>query len=272
MSNELQLIPFHGDQIAVVMGADGRLYGVVHMMCKSIGLDSKSQRRRLRDAHWATKVMIPLVAADGKLREFLCILADDIPMWLARCDSHRVHPGVRDKIELWQREAHDVLRDHAMCKAVAEVPHKQLSIAEISLLHSQALVDQERRQKEAERKIEDHDARLAAIEDQRDREWERLRSLPGPTVEVLGKSSADLTEQRDRWSCHRAGLSYRDGWNRLYEEFRRRYHIDCIARFRQAVPGKYKTILDVVRELTRELQEHFYALACELFPLEPTGG
>ncbi len=96
-----------------------------------------------------------------------------------------------------------------------------------------------------------------------------MKSLPGPAVPVPGKSPCDLAEQRVRFWCKQEGSSdFSGAYNRLYEEFRRRCGVDARARHRND-RRKYDAILDVVRELSPELQDKFYAIACELFPLEP---
>lgn len=96
--------------------------------------------------------MIPTVAEDGRTRETQCLDLDALPMWLATINPSKVKPELRAKLELFQREAAAVLRDHffgrsessqltAIVAALAEQVANQGRILERLLTEPQAPAD-----------------------------------------------------------------------------------------------------------------------------------
>jgi hypothetical protein len=56
--------------------------------------------------------MIPIVAADGKIRRVACIPLKRLPMWLATIELNKVSADTRAKLERYQVRAAEALYDH----------------------------------------------------------------------------------------------------------------------------------------------------------------
>lgn len=76
---------------------------------ESIGLDYSTQLRKLKAKPWATVVMRPTVADDGKTRDMAMLDRRTFTMWLATIDTHRVNDDARPILEAFQSEAADAL-------------------------------------------------------------------------------------------------------------------------------------------------------------------
>ena len=110
-TNALVPFNFHGDTNDVVE-KEGMLWVSVRRICEALGIDDRTQRRKLQSAAWARGVIMTSRDAKGRNQEvFLCDL-DSLPIWFASITPSKVAPEVRDKLVLYQNEAARVLRDH----------------------------------------------------------------------------------------------------------------------------------------------------------------
>ena len=116
---------FHGDELTVIP-RDDKLFVVLKRACEILGLDEEPQRKKLRQAKWATTSMMEAVANDGKTRSMLCLELRSFPMWLATIDESRVRPELQDKLALYQVECADALRDRFFGKPKQELANKEL--------------------------------------------------------------------------------------------------------------------------------------------------
>ncbi|WP_078057070.1 phage antirepressor N-terminal domain-containing protein [Corynebacterium provencense] len=109
--NPTNLVPVSVPGAAPIMAVqqDGKEWASVTHICKSLGIDPKSQRRKLHAKSWATEVMMTLVADDGKEREMHLVDRRTLTMWLATIDAGRVAPEHREALEAYQAEAADAL-------------------------------------------------------------------------------------------------------------------------------------------------------------------
>lgn len=109
-SNALVPVPVPGtDRPIMATDVDGTPMVAVAPVCEAIGVDPKSQRRKLQSKSWATGVMMTSVAADGKQREMYVIDRRTFTMWLATIDTSRVNADARPILEAFQAEAADAL-------------------------------------------------------------------------------------------------------------------------------------------------------------------
>ena len=99
---------FNLDSLQAVRDGDS-VWFPLRPICDAIGLDTDSQRVKLKAQPWSTTVMRTVVAADGKARELFCIDRRTVPMWLATIDSSRVADHVRPKLEAYQCGIADLL-------------------------------------------------------------------------------------------------------------------------------------------------------------------
>jgi len=106
-------LSFYEDEL-VMIEHNGEPHVAMKPIVEAIGLDWKSQHRKLtNDPRWNYRPMTT-VGADMKLREMGCIPLRKIAMWLASINASRVKPELRSKLELYQEECDEVLFRHFM--------------------------------------------------------------------------------------------------------------------------------------------------------------
>lgn len=112
MSNEIATIPVPGAGASLkAVQADGKEWASITHVCEALGIDSKSQRRKLHEKPWACGVMMTLQVA-GQGREMFMIDRRTLTMWLATIDANRVTPGARPTLVAFQNEAADALDNY----------------------------------------------------------------------------------------------------------------------------------------------------------------
>jgi hypothetical protein len=88
---------------------EGKPMVALKPMCDAIGIDDRSQRRKLQAKSWATGVITTSVAEDGKSREMYMVDRRTMTMWLATLDENRVNEDARPTVVAFQNEAADAL-------------------------------------------------------------------------------------------------------------------------------------------------------------------
>lgn len=109
--SDIVKVEFYGDELDCIQ-KDGKIWVSVRRICDALGIDSKSQRDKLKNKSWATGVFITSVDVNGRNREQFFVDTDTVPMWLANIDENRVSSDVRSKLIRFQREAATALRDY----------------------------------------------------------------------------------------------------------------------------------------------------------------
>lgn len=110
-STALATIPVPGiDAPLRALRMDGEPMVSIRHACEAIGLDNRSQQRKLADKAWARVVIMTMqLPGDTQRREFAMIDRRTFTMWLATIDTNRVSEQARPIIEAYQREAADAL-------------------------------------------------------------------------------------------------------------------------------------------------------------------
>jgi P22_AR N-terminal domain len=113
MKQELQSIEFYGSRIYTVE-KDGEHYVAMKPICEGIGIDWDSQKKRIlrHSLLSSTKVIMTLVAKDGKMREMIMLPVKYLQGWLFTVDANRVKPEIKDRLLQYQRECFDVLNQY----------------------------------------------------------------------------------------------------------------------------------------------------------------
>lgn len=106
---EVPTIPFCEADIQSVQ-CDGEPYVVFRPLVESIGLDYKSQHRKLSGASWATMVMMTTVGSNGSQREMTAINLKTLTMWLATIDEDRVNEASRPLVVAYQDEVAEAVK------------------------------------------------------------------------------------------------------------------------------------------------------------------
>lgn len=113
-------VTFDGDQIFYLVRGEEQLVPV-RPVCDVLGLAWKPQFVKLtteRD-RWSVTMMVT-VAADGSMRDMLCLPLSRLFGWLATISPSRVKPELRDKLVRYQRECDRVLAAHFLGQRQAE--------------------------------------------------------------------------------------------------------------------------------------------------------
>ena len=101
-------IPFHDGEL-VAVEHDGQPRVSVRHICESIGIDTRSQLRKLGRKPWAVVVNLTMTAADGKNYDTATVDRRTLTMWLATVDTNVVAESARPFLEQLQNEAADAL-------------------------------------------------------------------------------------------------------------------------------------------------------------------
>ena len=98
-----QIVPFLGDDLAAAMTAEGAIYVTLTGMCSALGLDTRSQLRRIRQTRILDSGLrlIPLETRGG-VQRLNCLRVDKVALWLAGMQTKQVKPAYREKIEDYQ--------------------------------------------------------------------------------------------------------------------------------------------------------------------------
>ncbi|AIK84049.1 hypothetical protein CGLAR1_01925 [Corynebacterium glutamicum] len=110
VSVEVATIPFHGTDIQSVE-VDGEPYVVFRPLVESIGLDFRSQSRRLAGKSWAGMVKMTIPSGGGP-QEMTAINLKTLTMWLATIDENRVNEASRPLVVAYQNEVAEAIESY----------------------------------------------------------------------------------------------------------------------------------------------------------------
>lgn len=108
--NPTNLVPVSVPGAAPIMAVqqDGTEWASPNHICDALGIDWKSQHRKLNAKKWACMVKMTMQVS-GQNRELVMIDRRTLTMWLATIDAGRVAPEHREALEAYQAEAADAL-------------------------------------------------------------------------------------------------------------------------------------------------------------------
>lgn len=113
MNNQLVTIPVPGTSTPIMaVQHDGTEWAAARHICDSLGIDWKSQHRKLKDKPWATMVSLTTVGTDGKNREMAMVDRRTLTMWLATINPAAVSDLARPTLEAYQLEAANALDNY----------------------------------------------------------------------------------------------------------------------------------------------------------------
>lgn len=116
-------VQFHGQPIITAMVA-GVAYVAMRPLVENIGIDWTGQSVKLRNQRDKFNCRdISMVAADGKLRQLLCLPLKKLNGWLFSINPEKVRSDIRDKLIQYQEECFTVLHDY-WNRGVAVNPRK----------------------------------------------------------------------------------------------------------------------------------------------------
>lgn len=110
---EIESVTFAGADLTCVHDDDsGEVYVSLRRACEGLGIDYRSQRRKLKSTHWATVVIMTTEAGDGSRRNLSMVDLDTLGMWLATISPGRVSDDARPKVKRYQKECVEAIRKH----------------------------------------------------------------------------------------------------------------------------------------------------------------
>lgn len=105
-------VPFHGQSLATI-SHEGQPFVAMRSIVENIGIDWTGQSVKLRTQKDKFNCRdISMVAADGKLRQLLCIPLRKLNGWLFSINPERVRADIKDKLIQYQEECFSVLYEY----------------------------------------------------------------------------------------------------------------------------------------------------------------
>ncbi len=183
-------VRFYEDELIAVQAADGQVFVAVSQMCQILGVNERSQRRRIQNHRILSKgfargdISTP-PSPDGRgggRQEAGLLRVDLVPLWLAGIEVGKVIEDIQPKLERFQLEAAKILWEafqegrltanpefDALVEAAANsetVQAYQIAQAVMKLARQQILIEARLsgRLDVHENRLTDHDDRLEAIE------------------------------------------------------------------------------------------------------------
>lgn len=255
VSNEVQTIEFNGKMVRMAL-IDGAPWFVAKDLVEAIGGKWSSHAIDCVPAQHKGLKPIPTL---GGVQEIATVSEAGMNRYLSRSDLPAAQP--------WQDHICEVILP-SIRKTGAYVT-RPVSIEELCVMQSQALLDQRKRLDALEA---NHGSRLDSIEAALT-VVEAPKLLPAPEAEVPAKTKRKLVNRivtrAVRWnpgmSKEERQLSFRAKWNEFYTEFVDTYgqNLKQRADNRAKETGKKCDPLDIAEELG--LIEQCYALALHLY-------
>lgn len=170
---EQKEVNFYGDELTAVRLDDGHIYASVSQMCQALGIDTQAQTRRIRRhtiLEEGLKGVANLATPGGKQSGYV-LRADLVPLWLSGVRTKAVSEDVRPKLERFQREAAKVLWEAFREGRLTADPTfddllNSTSPAAQAYRMAQAIMTMARQQLIHESRLDTHEQRLEAIEEQ----------------------------------------------------------------------------------------------------------
>ncbi|MFR3120263.1 MAG: phage antirepressor N-terminal domain-containing protein [Proteus mirabilis] len=101
-------VPFYDNELYVVE-YNNEPYVPMKPIVEGMGLNWKSQFNKIKQRFKSTMVEITIVAADGKMRDMLCLPLRKLSGWMLTIYPNKVKPEIRNKVTQFQEECDDVL-------------------------------------------------------------------------------------------------------------------------------------------------------------------
>ena len=101
-------MPFHENNLLLV-DVDGEPYTPMKPIVDGMGLDWRSQQRKLASLQERWGMVIMTIPSEGGAQETLCMPLRKLPGWLMSIQVSRLKPEIREKALAFQNECDDVL-------------------------------------------------------------------------------------------------------------------------------------------------------------------
>lgn len=158
----LRLGSIHGIDITAVKNDMGQLYVPVKPICTILGIDFKTQYRKIEEDRFfhSSMVIMTTVGADGKNREMVCLPVKHICGWLYSINPGKVSPEAEEKILAYREEVNDILTAYFFGGSIRQIESNQAEIKALEEINS--LLTQERTIKGQLKEARDRLAKIRA--------------------------------------------------------------------------------------------------------------
>jgi hypothetical protein len=174
---------FYGEQFTVVLAANRRLYVPLMDLCRSMGLQTQGQKRRILENEVMASALVDLAIMWSygneavREREMSCLQLDQLPFWMGTLQANRIpDQAKRERVVQFQREFADVawaafrrqiLPEDVVAEMDAALPsgrQKYLRLMDEAAEFKQQLQTHDTGLERHDSQLKDLDKRLAAIE------------------------------------------------------------------------------------------------------------
>ena len=111
MSNELIPVSFHGDDLALI-DHDGEPFVAMKPVVEGMGLDWKSQHRRLTGERFGAAMVEMTIPTKGGPQRMACLPLRKLTGWMVTVNANKVKPELKEKIIAYQNECDDALWEY----------------------------------------------------------------------------------------------------------------------------------------------------------------
>lgn len=128
---EQDTLDFYGKPLVVVRLPNGEPGVALNHLCENIGLDRRSQLRRVQQTKALAAGLASMrIATPGGPQVVNVLTLKVTPAWLFTIDAARAKPEIRPEIERYQAECVDVLYQHFAHKALPALPEPRSVIVQ----------------------------------------------------------------------------------------------------------------------------------------------
>lgn len=248
-----QMVPFLGDDLAAAMTASGRIYVTLPGICAALGLDIRSQVRRIHRTRTLNAGLRKIaLETRGGTQTLNCLSIDKVALWLAGIQTAQVSPDIREKIETYQDELAPVAtRVFMRVMGIASTPPADPRLA--------ALAEQYDVLMTAATFIADHMDDLAAMPDQLAQAVHLLESLAAQQGETTAAVQRLTGEQKvtpaqkqyikdavQRIADDSAGKPGMLTYGQVYAALYRQFHVSAYSEIPSA---RYDEVIAFLRDL-----------------------
>lgn len=251
---EQKTVLFYDDELVAVRGDDRQVYVSLAHMCDVIGIDRRSQVRRIRQHMILGEgYYLGNVETAGGRQQMGLLRVDLVPMWLATLETSRVSDDIEEKLVRYQKEAAKVLweafQDGRLSADVEfdELLRQSSSEAVEAYRMLQAMVRIARNQIVLESRIEAQNTRL----DQHEQRLEEVEAALGdPRHHITPDQASRISQAVKAIAMELSKRSGRNEYGGVYGELYRRF---SITSYKELPANRYDEAIEWLNEWLQSL-------------------
>ena len=115
------VMPFDGNRVEVIKDEQGNAWVSVRSVCLGIGVDNKTQRRKIENNPTFSWGHMTSTGPDGKNYSMFCISLSHLNLWLGSINPSRTQEPMRSSLIAYQHECAEVLFKHFMPRGEIDI-------------------------------------------------------------------------------------------------------------------------------------------------------